>query len=534
MPKTKSQIPQGSFALLNKCNGKGEQAIYLRYFAGKYVKRSTDIWILPEDWDKAKQEVKPRNRNAARINNRLADIKQKVDAQLIAYSEGVLSPEVVLRMMDGSFVPEDQRAKRTLFIDYAKDVNEARDVMECKALSYELRQQALLQIIEYYMTNYDGDILEKYLLQVDLKYLDKLHSAEIISGYIMRNMNRKAYEVIKLFGYQGVELPRLLRLASFVVTDTDIIGDEALTALCIYLYQKGQYNDRIISYLVFHYKSCTKELSRLWETAIVVLGEARELEENLLAQLIFADARLDNEVDIFTTYYNGRHRGMVTKAYLKRMAYKSFILEEWVSDRMYEYLLLEMKQGEIQDDICSCAILQHYAKLARLHEDEQAVVAKLVKQFLNRGIVLPFFKHFVEYVELPQEVFLKTYLVYKGEERQDVIVNYSVGTSELQTLDFKPCRMEERIPGYYVQEFVVFHGEQLLYHFSEEYQGHVEMIESDSIRNDVYLQDRPSSRFERLNQMLIDQELRDDESLTEEMERYMKNQHVFEEIMRMV
>ena len=124
MPKTKSQIPQGSFALLNKCNGKGEQAIYLRYFAGKYVKRSTDIWILPEDWDKAKQEVKPRNRNAARINNRLADIKQKVDAQLIAYSEGVLSPEVVLRMMDGSFVPEDQRAKRTLFIDYAKDVNE--------------------------------------------------------------------------------------------------------------------------------------------------------------------------------------------------------------------------------------------------------------------------------------------------------------------------------------------------------------------------------------------------------------------------
>lgn len=419
-------------------------------------------------------------------------------------------------------------------LKYAKDVNEARDVMECKALSYELRQQALLQIIEYYMTNYDGDILEKYLLQVDLKYLDKLHSAEIISGYIMRNMNRKAYEVIKLFGYQGVELPRLLRLASFVVTDTDIIGDEALTALCIYLYQKGQYNDRIISYLVFHYKSCTKELSRLWETAIVVLGEARELEENLLAQLIFADARLDNEVDIFTTYYNGRHRGMVTKAYLKRMAYKSFILEEWVSDRMYEYLLLEMKQGEIQDDICSCAILQHYAKLARLHEDEQAVVAKLVKQFLNRGIVLPFFKHFVEYVELPQEVFLKTYLVYKGEERQDVIVNYSVGTSELQTLDFKPCRMEERIPGYYVQEFVVFHGEQLLYHFSEEYQGHVEMIESDSIRNDVYLQDRPSSRFERLNQMLIDQEMRDDESLTEEMERYMKNQHVFEEIMRMV
>ena len=124
MPKTRSTIPQGSFALLNNCNPRGEKAIYLRYFVGKYVKRSTDIWVLPKDWDKSKQEVKSSNRNAARINNRLSDMKHKVDAQLLAYDDGVISPEVVLRMMDGSFVPVDQQAKRTVFVDYAKDVNE--------------------------------------------------------------------------------------------------------------------------------------------------------------------------------------------------------------------------------------------------------------------------------------------------------------------------------------------------------------------------------------------------------------------------
>ena len=124
MPKTKATIPQGSFALLNNCNARGEKAIYLRYFVGKYVKRSMDIWILPDDWDKSRQEVKPKNRNAARINNRLLDFKQKVDAQLLAYDEGVISPEVVLMMMDGSFMPNDQRAKRTAFIEYANDVND--------------------------------------------------------------------------------------------------------------------------------------------------------------------------------------------------------------------------------------------------------------------------------------------------------------------------------------------------------------------------------------------------------------------------
>ena len=125
-------------------------------------------------------------------------------------------------------------------------------------------------------------------------------------------------------------------------------------------------------------------------------------------------------------------------------------------------------------------------------------------------------------------------MVYKGDERQNVVVNYSVGTSELQTLDFKPCRMEERIPGYYVQEFIVFHGEQLLYHFGEEYTGPVTLIESDSIRSDAYNQDNPESRFERLNQMLIRQEMRDSVTLTEAMEEYMKNSHVFEELMRIL
>ena len=416
----------------------------------------------------------------------------------------------------------------------ARDVNQARDVLECTEISYNIRQQALLQIIEYYLENYDGDILEKYLLQIDLEYLDKLHSAEIISGYIMRGMNRKAYEAIKKFGFHDVEISRLLRLASYIVTDTDILGDEALTALCVYLYQKGQYNDRTIQYLVFQYKADSKELSKLWEVAMVVLGEANDLEENILAQLVFSDSDLDNAMEIFRTYYQGRHRNMVIKAFLKKMAYMYFIREEWVPDSVFDYLMLEIERGEIQDDISHGAVLWYLSKVVRLNDEQTRYVIKTVKQFLNRGIVLPFFKAFHEILELPHELFLKTYLVYKWENRKEVMVNYSVGTSELQTLDFKPCRMEERIPGYYVQEFIVFHGEQLLYHFSEEYTGLVTLIESNSIRNDAYGQEEQESRFRRLNQMLISQEMRDSDTLVEMMEQYMRNNHVFEETMRIL
>ena len=62
----------------------------------------------------------------------------------------------------------------------------------------------------------------------------------------------------------------------------------------------------------------------------------------------------------------------------------------------------------------------------------------------------------------------------------------------------------------------------------------VTLVESDSIRSDAYNQDEQTSRFERLNQMLISQEMRDADKLTEEMEEYMKYSHVFEEVLKIL
>ncbi len=414
----------------------------------------------------------------------------------------------------------------------ARDLNRTRDILECEDLSYEIRQEALLHILGYYFENYDGDILERYLLQIDLEYLDKPHSAEIISGFIMRNLYRKAYAAVRKFGYGDVEIGSLLRLASAIVTDPDLIGDEVLTSLCLYLYQKGQTNEKIVQYLVYQYKADSKELAKLWEVAITTLGDTRDLEENILAQLIFSDTDLDNAMDIFRSYYTGRHRNMVTKAFLKKMIYRYFIREEMVPDVVFDFVRIEMNTGEINDDLSYAAVLDFLAGEARLNEEQIKFVKVAVKRFLDRGIILPFFRSFVEYVDIPQDIFLKTYLIYKGEERDNVSVNFSIGTSEIDATDYRPCRMDERIPGYYVQEFIIFHGEHLLYVFDDEFDGPVTLLESDSSHTDSYMAEESGSRFERINQMLIAQETRDDEDLREQMEEYMRNAHVFEEILQ--
>ena len=65
MSKVKTKIPSGSLTLLTKPNAAGECAVYLRYYLGSYIKKSTDIWVNQKDWDSKRQCVKPSAKNAA-------------------------------------------------------------------------------------------------------------------------------------------------------------------------------------------------------------------------------------------------------------------------------------------------------------------------------------------------------------------------------------------------------------------------------------------------------------------------------------
>lgn len=57
----------------------------------------------------------------------------------------------------------------------------------------------------------------------------------------------------------------------------------------------------------------------------------------------------------------------------------------------------------------------------------------------------------------------KTYVIFKGESGKQVWVSYSFGQESSSMANYKSERMNEIIPGVYVKEVVVFHGESLVY-----------------------------------------------------------------------
>ena len=123
MGRIKAAIPFGSFWLRPSTNQKGESPVYVRYFVnGKYIKKSTNIFINPDDWDKKKQVVKSKNKQAATLNGKLNAFKQKIDEQLLSF-KGTITYKVVDMILNGS-VDLNDKTQGILFKEYADKLND--------------------------------------------------------------------------------------------------------------------------------------------------------------------------------------------------------------------------------------------------------------------------------------------------------------------------------------------------------------------------------------------------------------------------
>ena len=175
------------------------------------------------------------------------------------------------------------------------------------------------------------------------------------------------------------------------------------------------------------------------------------------------------------------------------------------------------------------ALLLFFSRLERYSDDQKIWIADTVEKFMDAGKCLPFYKSFAKFIRLPQDILLKTYLVYKSEGGEQVFVKYSFDTGSRQRSVTRTQRMEEVVPGLYVMEFVVFHGERLIYEIEGGIDGgKAKIIESESLKTKAY-SNKGSNRFETINSMLVKQEMREDRELLEDLDVYINTLHLFEE-----
>ena len=410
----------------------------------------------------------------------------------------------------------------------AKEVNAARDIIQCEEISHDYKQQACLRIIEYYHENLDTDVLFKYLNKLDIEYLTHANARTIITYLIDMNMFDKAFQAVKLYGFNELDVNELYRLADYGVSDSDGFLNEDLMSICLNLYKTGTVNNNILGYMTSNFKGSLDELSSLFKLAKDRVSDMTPLAENTLAQMMFSNSYLEYIYDIFSTYYTGRSRGLVVKAFLRLSAHNYLVNDEQVPNHILDALYQEMWRGNIDDEVSAMALLLYFSRLQRFNDNQRKWITENIERFVDAGKILPFFKKFGSFIKLPQDVYLKTYLIYKTENTRHVFVKYSFDTGTRNKTKTERKRLEEVVDGVYVMEFVIFHGERLVYSIEDDPNGNAKIMESEVLKKKSFNQ-KKVNRFELINSMLVKQEMRDDKSLLEDLDIYINTVHLFEE-----
>ena len=415
----------------------------------------------------------------------------------------------------------------------AREVNIARDITSLRQISTETKQQAIWGIVRYYSEHPDIDILRSYLDRMDVRYVKAKNGAEYINGLIMCGLYDKAYSGIKEFGFRGVEMDNLIRLVESLREFSQYAREDALLSIAAYIYRSGQATVSILEYLVDYYQSGLDDMLRLWKRAVGRVKRLENFEENIICLTLYTEQWDERVFRVFESYLRKKKRGMVVKAFFKRAAFAYMIEEQKMPEDFFDNLRLQMATEGWNDDMCRAAFLKYLSKKEKLEEQEISVVREEVEHFVNRGILFPFFRHFKKHTKLPKDLFLMTYVVTRDKAGRQISFDYNIQSGVEKPECNKKARMMEVIPGYYIKEFVLFHGENLLYKMPDELVNTTRIYESQAMKAKGETEEY-ENRFEMLNSMLVNQEIGENQILIDKIDRYLKLSTIMEENLEII
>lgn len=410
----------------------------------------------------------------------------------------------------------------------AREVNIARDILSFKQISEETRQQAIFGIVKYYREHLDIDILASYLKRVDIEYVSKKDAVFYMESLLLVGMFDLGYEAIKRFGYQGIETDGLIRLVEALKGYSQYASEETLIAIAMHIFKTGHESPEVLSYMVDHYQGSLKDMVRLWRRAATRLSRLDMLEENIICETLYAEQWYKDVFDIFAAFVKKKRRGMVIKAFFKRAAFAYLIEDKELPETFFEALYQQILTEDWKDDMCLAAMLCFFSRQAKLEEGELAFVKTQVEGFVKRGILLPFFRSFKQYMKLPKDLFLMTYVVVKDKAGKEINFKYGIQVGVDKPECKSVARMMEVLPGYYMKEFVLFHGENLLYEMPEEIATRTKVFESEGMKAKGEAEEY-ENRFEMLNSMLLNQEIGENQMLIDKIDKYLKLVAIVEE-----
>lgn len=367
-----------------------------------------------------------------------------------------------------------------------------KQTLNLRNVRQQYRKNILKNLIDYYYDNYEGQTLEKYLLKLDISLLDSAERGSIIEYYIQRNLFDKAYDAIVIYGYENIQDKKLMRLCSRMIREKGMKENKLLIEMAYYAFSCGKYDDVTLGYLIKFYLGTTKDLYRIWQAAQNFEVNAFELEEKILCQVLFAEMVTDYDVEVFESYYKMYPDQRIVRAFLTYYSYQYLIKERQVNEAVFNYIEIECDQMKSAADVCCLALLKYYALKKGSETGHHQWILRKIREFSERGMILPFFRKFSGMEDVPAEIIDKTYVSYRTNPKHTVTIHYLCDDGSGQQTIYEEEEMKNVFGGIFVKTFTLFADEKLKYYITEKNEYTQKVTESKIIEGaDEYDKNQP-------------------------------------------
>lgn len=385
----------------------------------------------------------------------------------------------------------------------------------------------LLTLIEYFYENYDADLLEQYLLKLDLSKVKEAQRIKFLEYMVIRGYYDKALEALDCFGTESISVNRLLKLCSGWITYSGLDkNEELLVSLCHYIYSQGKYNEAILGYLVKYYNGSTLDMINLWKSAKDFDMDTRDLEERILAQILFTESDHAENFNLFLEYYRNVTNHLLVRAFITYCSYKYLIHDKEVDARLFP--IIRREQNYEENNISLLAWLKYNAKVTDLSVNDISFISYHIDSFERQGIILPFFKKYKNIIKLPERIVGRCYIEHITNPKKQVFLHYRLLKNKVGG-EYITERMSNVLLGIHAKEFVLFYNEEIQYYVTDELDDEVSQTESYRLYYDKDEEPVEDSKYNRINKMLKAMDMKEDLTLLDMMADYVESEYIIGE-----
>ena len=398
-----------------------------------------------------------------------------------------------------------------------KAISIRKKILKVNGLKDPYYYDCLEALVDYYYEYYNDELLEYYLSLIDLHKVRRGKQTKLLEYLVKRGFYDKVLDAFETYGYEDLGTNLLVKFCSGWLAGGGMEKRlESVIHLCHHVFHKGKYDEAILNYLVRYFYGSTREMFRIWTAAKGFEVETHDLEERLLAQMLFTEGYVQDSFRIFHEYYKNVTNHILVRAFLSFYAYK-YLIHDWViHNSLFPIMRRELNYEE--NDLCLLAWLKYNKNNRKLSENDCTFIEVQIQRLVKKGIILPFFEDYRTLIKLPERILDKSYVEYRTDPKKQVFIHYRM-LDENCTEEYVTERMTNVFMGIHVKEFTLFYHEILQYYITEEFQEDVLITESYQLRNER----EPSedeSRYNQINLMLMAKEMHDEATMMDLMEHY--------------